>query len=112
MKTFQIIRRHYATLGIPITSQQSTEKYPFNDRVCGGFLLIGYSIVSHLVYFFHMANGFMEHMVCICSLFGTLIVTVCFVALLFKRTLIFAIIDNLEKLIGTSKHNSQTLIFT
>lgn len=99
---FKIVQRHYATVGIR-SSNQSTQDDPFVNRVFFGSLLFAYNIISHLLYIHYVANGFMEHMMCICAIFACIIVIVGFAAIVFRKTSIFGIIDNIEKLINASK---------
>lgn len=95
---------HYATLGI-CPSNQPTQTYPFSLllRVIFGFLLFGYLIVSQCVYTFYVANGFIEYVECICTTFSSIIVFVFFAAIVFRKTELFEIIENIESLIDTSE---------
>lgn len=102
MKIFKIIQKQYAILGIS-SLQQSTQKYQTDRRAIVGFLLFGCNVVSHFVYIFHEANGFMEYMEGVCATSATIMISVSFATMFFKRTLLFKSIDNIEKLIETSK---------
>lgn len=104
MKIFRTYKKNYAILGIEL-SNQSTQKYPFNPRVFFGFLSFGCAIIFEFVYIFHVANAFMEYVVAICTTSGTIIMLVCFAAIVFKRNLLFDAIDITEKLIDTSEYN-------
>lgn len=101
MIIFRTVRNKYAMVGIS-SSNQWTQKYSFNKRVCFGFLLFGCVAVSQLVYVFYVANGLMEYMECISTGSGTIIMFVCFAAIVFRKTKLFESIDEFEKLIDTS----------
>lgn len=102
MKIFQIVQRRYATLGIS-PSQQSPRKYPFNGRILFGFLLFAYVISSQTVNIFEMDASFMGYVECFCSFSGTVLLLVAFAAIVLRKNLLFKTIDNMEKLIDTSK---------
>lgn len=102
MKIFRTVRKQYAILGIR-SSNQSIRNYSFNKRILFGFLLFAYLILSHFVYFFHVANGFMDCMECICSLSASIIMFVCLAAIVFRKNTLFECIHNMEKLIDTSE---------
>lgn len=101
MIIFRTVRNKYAMVGIS-SSNQWTQKYSFNKRECFGFLLFGCVTVSQLVYVFYVANGLMEYMECISTGSGTIIMFVCFAAIVFRKTKFFESIDDFEKLIDTS----------
>lgn len=101
LRIFEHVRKQYAALGINLSSNQWTHKYPLNGRVLFGLLLFGCVIVSHFVYIFYVANSFMDYMVGICSLSGCLMIFVCFANAIFKRTSLFESIDNIGKLIAS-----------
>lgn len=98
MKIFRDIQKQYAMVGI-----SSTRKHSFNTRVIIGLLLFACIMTSHFLYIVRVANGFLEYMVCIGSLCGNLITFISFAAIVFKQSLLFESIDDIEKLIGTSK---------
>lgn len=103
VKAFEVVQKHYATIGIISIPLQSSQKYPFSVRVFGGFLLFGCSIASHFVYMFYEANNFMEYMDCICATFASIMLFACFAIINSERTLLFESIDKIEKLIESSK---------
>lgn len=110
MKIFQTVRKKYAMAGIS-ASQQWTQKYAFNNKELFGFLIFGFVIVSQLVYIFFVANDLMEYMECASTGSGTIIMFACFAGIVFRRTALFETIDNIEKLIDTSKTNLNSKIF-
>lgn len=57
---------------------QSTQKYPFNEKIAFGVLLFGYVLTSKLKYIVHVASGPMELMECFCETFATIIVFIGF----------------------------------
>lgn len=106
MKFFQTVRKQFAVVGISSTSDQSTQKYPYNEKVLLTFLTYGCTLVSQTVYIFCVASGFMEYMECVSALFAGTIIFVCFAAIVFKKRTLFESIDDIEKLIDSSKANS------
>lgn len=102
MKIFKTIQEKYAILGIS-SSKHWTQKYSSGARLLFGFLLFGCNIVSLLLYILLVASGFMEYMECISTASGTFIMFVCYATIVFKRTLIFETIDNIEIVIVTSE---------
>lgn len=102
MKVLETVQMHYTTLGI-CSSHQPSQQHSFNERILAGFLMFGCVVVLHFMYIFRVANGFMDHMVCICSLSGNSITFICFVTVVLKSNLLFKIIDNLEMLIDASE---------
>lgn len=110
MKIFQTVRKQYVIVGINL-SNQWTQKYPFSKRVLFGFLLFGYLILSQFVYSFHVADGFMEYVECVSSTSAGILVFVCFAAIDFRKTTLFEIIDNIEKLVDTSEPIFHVLIY-
>lgn len=99
MKIFQTVQKYYAILGI----SPSNSKYPISERVFFGFLLFGCSATSQFVYIFHVANGLIEYMECVGSICGGIIIFVCFLAIVLRKTTLFKSIDSIEKLIDTSE---------
>lgn len=102
MKILELVQQHYAILGVS-ASNQWTQKYPLNERVLFGLLLLGCSFVSHLLYIFRVASDFMDYMVGICSFSGCTIIVVAFVDIALKKNFLFESIGNVEKLIETSE---------
>lgn len=104
MKIFRTIQGQYAILGIIRPSSQSNhQKYSFNKRIFFEFFMFVWCIGLQLVYLFYEANGFMEYMECICSASAGAIVLICFMAILFRKSLLFKSIDNLEEFIDSSE---------
>lgn len=105
MKIFQFLQTQYAILGVGAPAQQSTKSSLFYKRVVCSVLLC-VTIVSQFLYIFYVAAGFMENMECICSTSASFILLVWFVAIVHKNHALFDIIDTIEKLIDTSKTQS------
>lgn len=101
MKIFEVVQRNYASLGISLENRW-TQKYPWIEQLLP-FLLFGVTILSHLMYIFYLANGFMEYVNCVCTTAATTIIFVCLMAVVFQKTTLFECIGNLEKLIDTSE---------
>lgn len=102
MKIFQRVRKQYAILGIS-SANRLTQEWPFSGRVFAGFALFACTIIFQLVYLFHVTDGFMEYIESISSTSGTVIIFVCFAAIVFRQATLFKSIGNIEKLIDTSK---------
>lgn len=102
MKVFKMVQRHYAVLGISPPPNQSIYKFPIDGRVFCGFFLFGCLFLSQIVYIVHVADGFMEYMKCACETSTTVIISICFAAIVCRRTLLFQSLDNCRKLMDTS----------
>lgn len=102
MKVFRTIQTELTILGIS-PSNQLAQQFPFSKRVLLGFQLFAWLMASQFVYIFHVANGFMEYMECVCSMSAGIIVLVDLAAIVFRTTLLFESIDKIEQLIDTSK---------
>lgn len=103
MKILKKLQRDYATLGIQDSSNQLPQEFPFNKSVFFGFFLFGYLIVSQILYIYYVASDFMEYIECIGATFASIIVFVCFTAIIYRKTVLFKSIGNMEKLIDTSE---------
>lgn len=108
MKALTITQKHYAILGIN-SSNESTEKLTFNNRILFGFFLFGFTAACQFMFILFVANGFMEYMDCVCSLSATVLIFVCFAANVFRKATLFECIHNIEKLINASKTASKLL---
>lgn len=102
MKVFQKIQSQLAVLGISSISNQSTQVYSFNERIICGYLLFGCTTISQFLYIFRAADGFIDYMECICTTSANLIIAVCFVAIVYRKTTIFECIDRTESLVDAS----------
>lgn len=102
MKIFQTIQKQYATVGIS-PSNPSTRDLPFNGRILFGFLLFGCLILLQLMHIFYVASGFLEYVVCVSTTCGTVIVLVCFGAIVFRTAVLFEGIEKIEEVIDKSK---------
>lgn len=98
MNIFEVVQRYYATLGITSSNQLTN-----NGKIFAGFLVFGWCIALHAMYMFRVANDFIEYVECSCSLSANIIIFVSFLAVIFRRTSLFQIINNIRKLIDTSK---------
>lgn len=103
IKIFRTVREHYAIVGISPTILLPNQHLPFDERVLLGFLSFVCTTVSQVVYLLHIASHFMEYVECACSLSGTIIIFVCFMSIVFRKTTLFDSIDDIEKLIDSSK---------
>lgn len=54
------------------------------------------------MYIYHVADDFMEYIECVCELYASAVVFVCFMTIALKRDLLSQNIDNIEKFIDTS----------
>lgn len=81
------------------------------DRSVWFSTIFGWMIVSQFVYMFRVASGFLEYMVCICSISASLIVFVSFAAIAYRRATLFESIDEIEKLIDSSKSHFRIIAY-
>lgn len=102
MKIFQTIRKQFAIVGIENTSNQSNRKLALTKKIVCGFILC-LTIVSQFLYVLCVANGFMENIEAVCTFSASIIIFVGFMALVFRRTLLFESIDMIERLVDSSK---------
>lgn len=90
MEMFQTVQKYFTILGLS-SSTQSTQKWPFNERVLLGFIC---------VYIFEVERDFMEYVECICAASASIIIFVCLVAIVFWQTTIFELIDFSEQVLN------------
>lgn len=102
MNIFEVFQRHYASLGIS-PSDRSTHEWPFNERVLFGLSFFACSILLQLVHVFYVANGFIDHMVSICTASASAAIFVSFAGIVFKQSKLFECIDSIEELIKASE---------
>lgn len=114
MKFFQTLQSQYEILGISRSSNQLNQRSPFNERIQIGFSLFGYLIFSEFFYFFHFANSvteYVEYIEFMSSIFGAIMLFICFATMVFKSSSLFENIDNIEKLIDASERHFSVHIF-
>lgn len=99
MKIFQTLQKQYAMVGISRSSNLSNQNYSFNSRTLIGFFIFGWSIFSHFMYIFYVANGFMEYMQGVCTTSASFLIFVGFAAIFFRKATLFKSIVNIEGLI-------------
>lgn len=102
MNILQTVQKQYAIVGISSPSNQLAQKCPFKERIFFGFLLFAYLILSQFVYIFHVASGFMELMVAVCSTSASITMFACFAAVVYRKSILFQCIANEEKLLEAS----------
>lgn len=64
--------------------------------------MFGCNFASQTVYIYHVADGFMEYMMCISSISATFTMFVCIAAIVYRKDKLFKCFDNTEKFIDTS----------
>lgn len=99
MKIFQTVRKQYAVLGVSSSNQ------PFNGKVLISLLYLGFIISLQIVYTFQVANGLMEYVDCISSIFSIIVLFISLATIASKKTLLFESIDKIEKLINVWNKN-------
>lgn len=104
MKLFQSTQRKFAALGV--TPNQSVQTHPFNGKILTTYFLYLLSCIFFFVYFFHVANNFREYVISIYMTSATVVVTINYTTLICHSLNIFKFIENVEKMIGTSKLTS------
>ena len=103
MKVLQTSQKYFAILGI--SSEQSIQENRLNRKLLMGSILLGHSFVTRLVYLIYLANSFDKYIECICSTIAVVVITTCFVSMVFRMSILYECIDNIENLIETSKYN-------
>lgn len=100
-KVFQIPLKNFAVLGI--SSNLTTQPYPLNGKIITGFVILGFSMYSTIVFVIYDAKTFIEYTQ---SIYGFSLATLIFVALLntiFKIEQMFELINANGQLVNTSK---------
>lgn len=97
-----MLQKQYAMLGIS-ASHHSAQNYLLNKRVFFGLSSIFCLIISQFMYAIRLAVDFMEYMECICWILADYLAIICFVAIIWRKTTLFKLIDNTEKFIDSSK---------
>lgn len=106
MKIFKIVQKQYAILCISSsTVSNQPSQFLCNKKVLFGLSLYAYLIGSQFVYILYEADDFMEYMNGISATFASMLVFVCFAAILFGASTVFAIIEHMEQLINTSEQH-------
>ena len=101
MKIFEIVRRNYEILGI--TSAQSLQKYRLNIRINMALLLIGFITFLHTMQIIFVASTLTERMESATTTSGSVIISICFITIIFKMRTLFECIDFFEDMIAKSK---------
>lgn len=101
MKILQNSQKYFATLGIG--SEQIKRQSLLNGKILIGFILLGYSLTGNSIYLIFEATSFDEYIECICSIVGIVVISTCFVTMVFGLTTLLDCIDDIESLIGTSE---------
>lgn len=82
MKLFQLIQRNFAILGINSTQNRSL----FNYKIFLGFLLLGLTMISNLVYILREATSFFEYIQCICPILVAITMIISFLSFVFNTS--------------------------
>lgn len=101
MKVLQTSQKYIAILGI--SPEQSKQTIYSNHKILMGFILLGYSLVGHLMYLINEVSTFGQCVECICATFAPIVITTCFASMVFRMSILFESIDNIESLIETSE---------
>lgn len=99
MRIFNTVRNSYAILGISSSNQSMKDLL----LVLFIFLLYAFNFVSLYVYIFYVASDFMEYIEIANWSSGSVIIFVCFVAIVFRKGKLFKAIDDMETLFEKSE---------
>lgn len=97
MKLFQTIQNKFAILGI--SSHQSTQEQPFNQRIILVYLIYGCSCILSNVYLFRKAQTVEEYTNCIYIATATTMLTLFFSIVVYKMPKLFKYIENVENIV-------------
>lgn len=100
MKILQNSQKYFTVLGIG--SEQPKQKSYFNCKVMVGLMLLGYSLTGNTFYLIYVTESFDKYIECICSIVGIVVISTCFLTMVFGMNTLAVCIDNIERLIGTS----------
>ena len=95
---------NFAILGI--SSAQSIQKYPFNTKIIHAFLLIGLTTFLHVMHIICVARNLKERMESATTTSGSLIISICFITVIFKMRTVFECINSFEEVIAMSESKS------
>lgn len=102
MKFFITFQEKFGILGLR-PSNESTQNCLSNRRLLFGFTLSSCSVVLHFMSIFYVATDFLEYMEGVCTTSASMLVFVFFVAIVSRRASVFKSIDDIGKLIDSSK---------
>lgn len=102
MKIFQAIRKQLAILGVEPTQTSGT--YKFNVKLSFGYALWAYGIISCALFIVYSADTATEYIQCFYGISALMEISLCFLALVLQKTLLFTQFENLEKFINKSKN--------
>lgn len=98
MKFFETIQKELLLLGI-----NPNESSPFNWKITMGFLLIGWSILTNVMYVFAMENpSLMDYLACFSVTTTIATVGICFIVIAFQQMKLIGIIEGQQKLVNKS----------
>lgn len=99
MEIFQVLRRKLMLLSI-----NPNELHRFNWKIQMSFLMLGYSILSNIVFIFFTANvTLMDRVKVFCIISELTKLGICLAAVVQRQKKLFGIIENVEKLANESK---------
>lgn len=101
MKIFEKVRENFAFLGID--SAQSIQKHPFNTKITMAFILIITTTFLHIMHIFHVASNLKERMQSATTTSGSLLISICFITIIFKMRTLFDCIKGFEGVIAMSE---------
>lgn len=110
LKSFQNVRKKFEILGLG--PDLAMQPYPFNRRLCMGFLLLGFINTFQLMYIFNEAETFAEYTQSIyfCSIFTDGIAQI--IVSIFKVHTLYEFIDGTNVALNIGKRKSNRLLLT
>lgn len=86
-----------------LKSEQLTQSHPFNAENLLLFIIFGLAISLDLVYFFYVANSFVERIESLYIICVSIVCTITFAILIWEMLKLFELFKNFECIIEESK---------
>lgn len=101
MKILLTAIQNFSALGVNL--QQANRNHPFNCQSVLAFLVLSLSIISCGMFFFRLANTFIEYTYSIYGFSSMIVATAILLVILLKMRQFFETLDALEKAINKRK---------
>lgn len=104
MKLFETVLNNFAIVGM------TPSKHRFNTKIAMAFVLIGTATLFHILHIFFVASNLKERTQSSTTTSGSLVITICFLTVIFKMRAVFNCIRDFEDIIAMSESIYSELI--
>lgn len=108
MKLFQIIQKKFAFFGI--TSTQSIEAHPFNEKILLVYVVYGSTWISSVLFLVRRASTFEEYTNNIYITTATAMIIFCFTVVVLRMPKLFEFINKCERLTERGEENANYVV--